>query len=102
MTFGLESTFEITIPQKYVLFSKPVHEALSVGILIHHLCLVLQTVRHYHGHLSACYALDLHPTIDILVTCGRDATVRVRQLSVCVPIPVCEYTSVKILVYDCV
>ena len=43
----------------------------------------LQTVRHYHGHLSACYALDLHPTIDILVTCGRDATVRVRQLCVC-------------------
>jgi len=62
----------------------------------------LQTVRHYHGHLSACYALDLHPTIDILVTCGRDATVRVRQVSVCVPIPVCEYTSVKILVCDCV
>ena len=40
MTFGLESTFEITIPQKYVQFSKPVHEAPSVGILIHHLCLV--------------------------------------------------------------
>ena len=43
-----------------------------------------QTVRHYHGHLSACYDLDLHPTIDILVTCGRDATVRV-----CVCVCVC-------------
>ena len=39
----------------------------------------LQTVRHYHGHLSACYDLDLHPTIDVLVTCGRDATVRVSD-----------------------
>lgn len=36
-----------------------------------------QVVRHYHGHLSAIYSLDLHPTIDVLVTCGRDATARV-------------------------
>ena len=37
----------------------------------------LQVVRHYHGHLSAIYSLDLHPTIDVLLTCGRDATARV-------------------------
>ena len=39
--------------------------------------LLLQVVRHYHGHLSAIYSLDLHPTIDVLFTCGRDATTRV-------------------------
>jgi len=39
-----------------------------------------KTVRHYHGHLSACYAMDLHPTIDVLVTCGRDATIRVWDI----------------------
>lgn len=38
---------------------------------------MLQVIRHYHGHLSAVYAMDLHPTIDVLVTCGRDATARV-------------------------
>ena len=38
----------------------------------------LQVVRHYHGHLSACHAIDLHPTIDILATCGRDSSARVN------------------------
>lgn len=38
-----------------------------------------QVIRHYHGHLSAVYDLDLHPTIDVLVTCSRDATARVRH-----------------------
>lgn len=37
-----------------------------------------QVTRHYHGHLSAVYGIDIHPTIDILATCGRDATVRVN------------------------
>ena len=41
---------------------------------------VFQVIRHYHGHLSACYALDIHPTIDVLLTCGRDATARVSLL----------------------
>lgn len=40
-------------------------------------------VRHYHGHLSACYSIDLHPTLDLLVTCGRDATARVSKLMTC-------------------
>ena len=40
-----------------------------------------QVIRHYHGHLSACHAIDLHPTIDILTTCGRDSTVRVSESS---------------------
>ena len=43
---------------------------------------VLQVVRHYHGHLSGVYDLSLHPTIDILVTCGRDASARVRLLHI--------------------
>jgi len=38
---------------------------------------VRQVIRHYHGHLSAVYSIDIHPTIDVLVTCGRDATARV-------------------------
>lgn len=39
-----------------------------------------QVIRHYHGHLSACYALALHPTIDVLITCGRDSTARVWDM----------------------
>jgi pleiotropic regulator 1 len=37
-------------------------------------------VRHYHGHLSAVYGLALHPTIDVLVSCGRDSTARVWDI----------------------
>lgn len=37
----------------------------------------VQVIRHYHGHLSAVYSLALHPSIDVLVTAGRDATARV-------------------------
>ena len=36
-----------------------------------------QVIRHYHGHLSAVHDISLHPTIDVLVTCGRDSTARV-------------------------
>ena len=39
-----------------------------------------QVIRHYHGHLSACYALALHPTIDVLVTAGRDSVARVWDI----------------------
>ena len=39
--------------------------------------LYLKVIRHYHGHLSAVYALSLHPTLDILVSCGRDSVARV-------------------------
>ena len=38
----------------------------------------LQVVRHYHGHLSGVYDLSLHPTIDVLVTGGRDTSARVQ------------------------
>lgn len=31
-----------------------------------------KVVRHYHGHLSGVYCAALHPTLDILVTGGRD------------------------------
>lgn len=36
-----------------------------------------KVIRHYHGHLSACQAISLHPALDILVTCGRDSVARV-------------------------
>ena len=41
-----------------------------------------QVVRHYHGHLSGVYDLSLHPTIDVLVTCGRDASARVSHITI--------------------
>lgn len=40
---------------------------------------VNKVVRHYHGHLNGIYACALHPTLDILVTAGRDAAVCVRH-----------------------
>ena len=39
-----------------------------------------KVIRHYHGHLSGVYALSLHPTLDILVTSGRDASARVWDM----------------------
>ena len=34
---------------------------------------MLQVIRNYHGHLSGVYSLALHPTLDILMTGGRDS-----------------------------
>ncbi|CAO3629168.1 unnamed protein product [Mucor hiemalis] len=39
-----------------------------------------KVIRHYHGHLSGVYSLSLHPTLDVLVTSGRDATARVWDM----------------------
>lgn len=39
-----------------------------------------KVIRHYHGHLSAVYTMALHPTLDVLVTGGRDAAVRVWDM----------------------
>jgi pleiotropic regulator 1 len=56
-----------------------------------------KVIRHYHGHLSGVYSLrsvrspfivdcvdslsdSLHPTLDVLVTAGRDATARVWDM----------------------
>lgn len=39
-----------------------------------------QVIRHYHGHLSGVYALKLHPTLDILMTGGRDSVCRVWDM----------------------
>ena len=39
-----------------------------------------QVIRHYHGHLSGVFALKLHPTLDVLVTGGRDAVARVWDM----------------------
>ncbi|CAG8569417.1 4692_t:CDS:2 [Acaulospora colombiana] len=35
-----------------------------------------KVIRHYHGHLSGV----LHPTLDVVVTAGRDATARVWDM----------------------
>lgn len=39
-----------------------------------------KVIRSYHGHLSGVFALKIHPTLDVLVTGGRDAVARVRVL----------------------
>lgn len=39
-----------------------------------------RVVRDYHGHFSAVYTADVHPTLDVLATGSRDSTVRVRPL----------------------
>lgn len=41
-----------------------------------------KVIRHYHGHLSGVYCLSLHPTLDIMVTGGRDSSARVRFILV--------------------
>lgn len=41
---------------------------------------VNKVIRQYHGHLSGVYALSLHPTLDVLVTSGRDASARVWDM----------------------
>ncbi|KAF5761419.1 hypothetical protein HanXRQr2_Chr16g0764891 [Helianthus annuus] len=37
----------------------------------------LAVIREYHGNLSGVYCLELHPTIDVLLTNGRDSICRV-------------------------
>lgn len=32
-----------------------------------------QVIRHYHGHLSGVYSMALHPSLDVLMTGGRDS-----------------------------
>ena len=62
---------------------------LSVFMLFHSfyivptamlLLFVSQVIRHYHGHLSGVHTMAIHPTIDILVTGGRDSAARVSYI----------------------
>ena len=39
-----------------------------------------KVIRRYHGHLSAVHCLDLHPTLNVLLTGGRDSVVRVWDM----------------------
>lgn len=39
-----------------------------------------KVIRSYHGHLSGVYSLALHPTLDILITGGRDSVARVWDM----------------------
>uniref|UniRef100_A0A453EMC6 Uncharacterized protein n=1 Tax=Aegilops tauschii subsp. strangulata TaxID=200361 RepID=A0A453EMC6_AEGTS len=47
-----------------------------------------KVIRSYHGHLSGVYCLALHPTIDVLLTGGRDSVCRVRNYSL--PCTLCK------------
>lgn len=40
----------------------------------------MQVIRAYHGHLSGVYSLALHPTLDVLMTGGRDSVCRVWDM----------------------
>lgn len=42
--------------------------------------LSLQVIRSYHGHLSGVYSIALHPTLDVLMTGGRDSVCRVWDM----------------------
>jgi len=39
-----------------------------------------KVIRHYHGHLSGVFTLSIHPTLDVLVTGGRDGVARVWDM----------------------
>ncbi|KAJ1434486.1 WD40-repeat-containing domain protein [Ochromonadaceae sp. CCMP2298] len=39
-----------------------------------------KVIRHYHGHLSGVFCLELHPVLDILFTGGRDSVTRVWDM----------------------
>ena len=39
-----------------------------------------KVTRHYHGHLSAVFDVKMHPTLDLLVTAGRDSVARVWDI----------------------
>ena len=42
---------------------------------------VNKVIRHYHGNLSGMYTLSsLHPTLDILITVGREASTRIWDM----------------------
>lgn len=37
-------------------------------------------IRKYHGHVGGIYAMDLHPALDVLITAGRDAVVKMWDI----------------------
>ena len=39
-----------------------------------------KVIRNYHGHLSGVYSIAMHPTLDILMTGGRDSACRVWDM----------------------
>lgn len=41
---------------------------------------ISQVIRNYHGHLSGVYCIALHPTLDLIMTGGRDSTCRVWDM----------------------
>lgn len=51
-------------------------------LVLKDILIALQVIRSYHGHLSGVYCLALHPTIDVLLTGGRDSVCRVWKFSV--------------------
>lgn len=39
-----------------------------------------KVIRNYHGHSSGVFSLALHPTLDVLVSGGRDSVARVSSM----------------------
>ena len=56
------------------------HTANPYSLFPDPLCNPAQVIRHYHGHLSGVYSLAVHPTLDVLMTGGRDAVCRVWDM----------------------
>lgn len=52
-----------------------------------------EIIREYQGHLSAVYAVETHPRQDIIVSGGRDATVRVWDVRSRNPIHILSSSS---------
>jgi WD40 repeat protein len=51
--------------------------------------MLVQVIRQYHGHLSGIYALALHPTLDVLISGGRDSVARVWDMRTKVQVGLC-------------
>lgn len=59
----------------------------------------VQVIRSYHGHLSGVYCLALHPTLDILMTGGRDSVCRVRHSVLLSSLQMVHFQLIKLFVF---
>ena len=77
------------------------HPFLRLKYLMYTICIgwdleYNKVIRHYHGHLSGVFALALHPTLDVLITGGRDSVARVSD-SYHLPLFI---VSITYIIYD--
>ncbi len=68
------------LPNRHTEFNIDWIQDKSTGFSTRPTTVLLQVIRNYHGHLSGVYSLAQHPTVDILMTGGRDAACRVWDI----------------------